>query len=77
MNRITRMARATATAVVTSAALWLAPALLGANLAQAQTAICYNCPPEWADWASQLRAIKSKTGITVPSDNKNSGQTLA
>jgi len=77
MNRITRMARATATAVVTSAALWLAPALLGANLAQAQTAICYNCPPEWADWASQLRAIKEKAGITVPPDNKNSGQTLA
>ncbi|MBL8341910.1 MAG: ABC transporter substrate-binding protein [Rubrivivax sp.] len=43
----------------------------------AQTAICYNCPPEWADWASQLRAIKEKTGITVPPDNKNSGQTLA
>ena len=45
--------------------------------AQAQSAICYNCPPEWADWASQLRAIKAKTGITVPPDNKNSGQTLA
>ena len=46
-------------------------------LAAAQTAICYNCPPEWADWASQLRAIKAKTGITIPPDNKNSGQTLA
>lgn len=43
----------------------------------AQTAICYNCPPEWADWASQLKAIKAKAGITVPPDNKNSGQTLA
>ena len=51
-------------------------ALFGAS-AMAQTAICYNCPPEWADWASQLRAIKEKTGITVPPDNKNSGQTLA
>ncbi|MEP7099774.1 MAG: ABC transporter substrate-binding protein [Burkholderiales bacterium] len=50
--------------------------LVGAS-AMAQTAICYNCPPEWADWASQLRAIKDKTGITVPPDNKNSGQTLA
>ena len=50
--------------------------LAGAS-AMAQTAICYNCPPEWADWASQLRAIKDKTGITVPPDNKNSGQTLA
>ncbi|BBK42844.1 ABC transporter substrate-binding protein [Allostella vacuolata] len=46
--------------------------------AQAQgNAICYNCPPEWADWASQLRAIKSDLGITVPSDNKNSGQSLS
>jgi hypothetical protein len=51
--------------------------LLAGASAMAQTAICYNCPPEWADWASQLRAIKSKTGITVPPDNKNSGQTLA
>ena len=43
----------------------------------AQTALCYNCPPEWADWGTQLRAIKEKTGITVPPDNKNSGQSLA
>lgn len=48
----------------------------GAN-ALAQTAICYNCPPEWADWGTQLKAIKAKTGITVPPDNKNSGQALA
>lgn len=41
------------------------------------SAICYNCPPEWADWASQLRAIKTDLGITVPSDNKNSGQSLS
>jgi putative spermidine/putrescine transport system substrate-binding protein len=43
----------------------------------AQNAICYNCPPEWADWGSQLKAIKAKTGVTVPPDNKNSGQSLA
>ncbi len=55
----------------------LAVGLLAGASAMAQTAICYNCPPEWADWASQLRAIKEKTGITVPPDNKNSGQTLA
>ena len=48
-----------------------------AHAALAQTAICYNCPPEWADWASQLKSIKAKTGITVPPDNKNSGQALA
>lgn len=41
------------------------------------SAICYNCPPEWADWASELKAIKEKTGIAVPFDNKNSGQTLS
>jgi putative spermidine/putrescine transport system substrate-binding protein len=43
----------------------------------AQNAICYNCPPEWADWGTQLKAIKAKTGVTVPPDNKNSGQALA
>jgi putative spermidine/putrescine transport system substrate-binding protein len=51
--------------------------LLIAAAAGAQNAICYNCPPEWADWASQLKSIKAKTGITVPPDNKNSGQTLS
>lgn len=42
-----------------------------------QRAICYNCPPEWADWASELKAIQTTLGITVPADNKNSGQALA
>ena len=45
--------------------------------ALAQNAICYNCPPEWADWGTQLKAIKEKTGVSVPADNKNSGQSLA
>ena len=58
-------------------ALLGAVALVAFNTAVAQTAICYNCPPEWADWASQLKSIKAKTGITVPPDNKNSGQALA
>ena len=43
----------------------------------ADTAICYNCPPEWADWGTQLKAIAKDTGITVPQDNTNSGQALA
>lgn len=43
----------------------------------AGTATCYNCPPEWADWASQLRAIKENINIDMPHDNKNSGQTLS
>ena len=40
-------------------------------------AICYNCPPEWADWGSQLKAINARLGIQVPPDNKNSGQSIA
>ncbi|GKS88376.1 ABC transporter substrate-binding protein [Acidovorax sp. SUPP2539] len=55
----------------------LAFGLACGTAAMAQTAICYNCPPEWADWGSQLKAIKARTGVTVPPDNKNSGQALA
>jgi putative spermidine/putrescine transport system substrate-binding protein len=54
-----------------------AAALLFVGAAAAQNAICYNCPPEWADWASQLKSIRAKTSITVPPDNKNSGQALS
>jgi DNA-binding LacI/PurR family transcriptional regulator len=39
--------------------------------------ICYNCPPQWADWASMLKAIEENLGIKMPHDNKNSGQTLS
>jgi len=42
-----------------------------------QRAICYNCPPQWADWGSQLKAIQTRLGIEVPPDNKNSGQAVA
>ena len=42
-----------------------------------KTSICYNCPPMWADWASQLQAIEDNLGISMPHDNKNSGQTLS
>lgn len=51
--------------------------MLFSTTAFSQTAVCYNCPPEWADWGSQLKAIKAATGVTVPPDNKNSGQALA
>lgn len=60
-----------------SRAALLAIGIAASGTTMAQNAICYNCPPEWADWGSQLRAIKAKTGITVPPDNKNSGQALA
>src|SRR6187399_3278977 len=45
--------------------------------AQAADLICYNCPPQWADWASMLKAIKANLGYDIPHDNKNSGQTLS
>ena len=45
--------------------------------AKAADVICYNCPPEWADWASMLKAIKTDLGYDIPHDNKNSGQALA
>jgi putative spermidine/putrescine transport system substrate-binding protein len=55
-----------------------AAVVAGAATASAQSrAICYNCPPEWADWGSQLKAIQATLGIQVPADNKNSGQAIA
>ena len=54
-----------------------AGSLLSPLVQAADTAICYNCPPEWADWGTQLSAIAKDTGIQVPQDNKNSGQALA
>lgn len=67
-----RFVRTLAAALVGAAALCTA----GAASAQ-ETAICYNCPPEWADWGSQLKAIRSRLNIVVPPDNKNSGQSIA
>lgn len=57
--------------------LTVAATLAFAAPAKAADVICYNCPPQWADWGSQLKAIQSKLGITVPPDNKNSGQAIA
>jgi putative spermidine/putrescine transport system substrate-binding protein len=58
-------------------ALGVAVITSGAMPALAADAICYNCPPQWADWASVLKAIKTELDYTVPHDNKNSGQTLS
>jgi putative spermidine/putrescine transport system substrate-binding protein len=55
----------------------VAAALSLAGAAQAADVICYNCPPQWADWASMLKAVKAETGIEIPHDNKNSGQALS
>ncbi len=55
----------------------LAPVLAPWQSAKAADVICYNCPPEWADWASMLKAIKTDLHYDIPHDNKNSGQALA
>lgn len=69
--------RRTLTGLVAASALAvLSLALVPAGPAAAADAICYNCPPEWADWGSMLKAIKADLGIDVPQDNKNSGQSL-
>jgi putative spermidine/putrescine transport system substrate-binding protein len=63
---------------------WLALAFLAAlvqgsfiGTAHAADVICYNCPPQWADWESMLKAVKADLGYDMPSDNKNSGQALS
>ena len=55
----------------------LSATLLSAVPAQAEDSICYNCPPQWADWASMLKAIEAEIGVKMPHDNKNSGQTIS
>ena len=55
----------------------IAAAFVFAGPAAAADVICYNCPPEWADWGTMLKSIKADLGLEVPHDNKNSGQTLS
>ncbi len=58
--------------------MFLVPAMLAPRSpAQAADVICYNCPPQWADFASMLKAIKADLGYEIPFDNKNSGQALS
>jgi putative spermidine/putrescine transport system substrate-binding protein len=45
--------------------------------ARAADLICYNCPPQWADFATMLKSIKADLGYDIPFDNKNSGQALS
>ncbi|MBB3304468.1 MULTISPECIES: ABC transporter substrate-binding protein [unclassified Enterobacter] len=63
--------------IIAGALALTAGSLFSSFTQAAETAICYNCPPEWADWGTQLGAIAKDTGIQVPQDNKNSGQALA
>lgn len=60
-----------------AAAAFAAASFIATAPAMAADAICYNCPPQWADWASVLKAIEADLDLTVPHDNKNSGQTLS
>ncbi|HEU4328440.1 MAG TPA: ABC transporter substrate-binding protein [Roseiflexaceae bacterium] len=45
--------------------------------AAADVVVAYNTPEQWANWGGVLRAFSEQTGISAPSDPKNSGQTLA
>jgi putative spermidine/putrescine transport system substrate-binding protein len=47
------------------------------GVARAADVICYNCPPQWADFATMLKSIKADLGYDIPFDNKNSGQSLS
>ena len=42
-----------------------AAAVAFAGPAAAADVICYNCPPEWADWGTQLKVIKSSLKRTA------------
>ncbi len=51
--------------------------VLAGSASAEENAICYNCPPEWADWGTMLKSIEQDESIKMPMDNKNSGQTLS
>jgi putative spermidine/putrescine transport system substrate-binding protein len=61
----------------TLTAAFLLMLFAASSVSAGETAICYNCPPEWAGWGNQLRLIQKETGIHVPLDNKNSGQSVS
>ena len=58
--------------IVRSALLLLALSFIATSFpalsqsAKAADVICYNCPPEWADWASMLKAVKADLGYDIP-----------
>jgi putative spermidine/putrescine transport system substrate-binding protein len=62
---------------ITAAAALAMTTLVAPAPAKAADVICYNCPPQWADWASMIKAVKDKLNLTMPHDNKNSGQALS
>lgn len=72
MKHILNAAMAAIAAIILSLAALALP-----SPASAKEAICYNCPPQWADWGSMLEAINKKLDIHMPQDNKNSGQAIS
>jgi putative spermidine/putrescine transport system substrate-binding protein len=46
-------------------------------MAEDKEAVCYNCVRDWADWKGQLEALRRRTGIVMPTDNRNSGEAIA
>ena len=52
-------------------------AIVPHSAAKAADVICYNCPPQWADFATMLKQIKADLGYDIPFDNKNSGQSMS
>lgn len=48
----------------------------GQKSASSGTVITYNTPQDWVNWGNVLKEFSTKTGITAPNDNKNSGQSL-
>src|ERR1700749_5109650 len=58
--------------------IFLVAAMLALHApARAADVICYNCPPQWADFATMLKSIETDLGYDIPFDNKNSGQALS
>lgn len=63
--------------VISCAVAAFGTALFFSTPGKAADAICYNCPPEWANWGEMLKNIKADLGVEIPGDNKNSGQAVA
>lgn len=43
---------------------------------ESKVVVTYNTPQNWVNWGNVLTEFSSKTGVTAPNDNKNSGQSL-
>lgn len=73
---LTRTVRAAAAAAAVMALTTACVGTTGGSGDDSQV-ISYNTPREWANWDDVLAAFTDETGISAPSDPKNSGQALA